>query len=59
MQHSKPICSLFNENIYCRVKRSVETRRSGQLIKPSVLLEVHRFVYPVIKFNDVGIRLIC
>ena len=43
MQHCKSICILFNDNIYCRVKRRLETRLCGQLIKPSVLLEVHEF----------------
>jgi hypothetical protein len=43
MQHCKSICSPFNDNIYCSVKRKLETRRSGQFIKPSVLLEVHEF----------------
>jgi hypothetical protein len=43
MQYCKSICSLFNDIIYRRVKRRLETRRSGQLINPSVLLEVHEF----------------
>lgn len=43
MQHCRSICSLFNNNIYCRVKRRLDARRSGQLIKPSVLLEEHEF----------------